>query len=261
MASTVDVTGGGHFDDSGSLPDSGAPAVTPATGNASGHRARTIPAMALPEHGMSTAEVIAALTEKRGTRRALAGRPHVRDGLRRRSRGARGRATRRPQLFLHENALNTTAFPSLAEIQSEVVGAVRRPVPRAAGRGRVHDVGRHREHPHGGEGGARAGRAERGVTAPEMVIADERARRVPQGRALLRRARAQGRRRRRLARRRRRDGRAVDDEHRARRRLRAAVPAGRDRSDPRARRSSRRASARRCTSTRAWAASCSRSWR
>ena len=69
---------------------------------------------------------------------------------------------------------------------------VRRAVPRRARRGRVHDVGRHREHPDGGEGRARAGAAERGVTEPEMVDRRQRARRVPQGRALLRRARAQG---------------------------------------------------------------------
>ena len=76
----------------------------------------------------------------------------------------------------------------------------------------------------------------------------ERARGVPQGRALLRRHRAQGRRRRRLARRRRRDGRARQRRHRARRRLGAAVPAGRHRPDPgarRARRVGRRVDARR----------------
>ena len=103
-------------------------------------------------------------------------------------------------------------------------------------------------------------RAERGVTAPEMVIAGECPRRVPQGCALLRRARAQGAGSRRLACRRRPDGRLREREHRARCGFRAAVPAGRHRSDPRPRANSRRPSARRCTSTRAWAASSSRSW-
>ena len=48
----------------------------------------------------------------------------------------------------------------------------------------------------------------------------------------------------------------VDGRHRARRRLGSAVPAGRHRPDPGARRARGDASARRCTSTRAWAASC-----
>jgi sphinganine-1-phosphate aldolase len=75
-------------------------------------------------------------------------------------------------MFLHENALNTAAFPSLAEIQSEVVDAC------------VHLF-------HGMPGGAgfmtsggtesvlmavkaarERARAERGVTEPEMVVAE-----------------------------------------------------------------------------------------
>ena len=37
--------------------------------------------------------------------------------------GVREVADAAAELFLHENALNTLAFPSLGEIQSEVVGA------------------------------------------------------------------------------------------------------------------------------------------
>ena len=34
------------------------------------------------------------------------------------------------RLYLHENALNTKAFPSLGQIQSEVVGWTAKPAPR-----------------------------------------------------------------------------------------------------------------------------------
>ena len=98
------------------------------------------------------------------------------------------------QMFLHENALNVAAFPSLAEIQSEVVGACAElfhapdgaagfmtsggtesilSAVKAAARTRARRAQHHRA----GDGGRR-----------------ERARRVPQSRALLRRHAAQGRR-------------------------------------------------------------------
>ncbi len=76
------------------------------------------------------------------------------------------------EMFLHENALNTAAFPSLAEIQSEVVDACAHlfhGAPDAAGfmtsggtESVLLSVKSARER----------GRAERGVTEPEMVIAD-----------------------------------------------------------------------------------------
>ena len=78
--------------------------------------------MTLPEHGLPEAEILAALTAKR-TRDArwqdgrtfglvFDGGPEVREI-----------AEQVAAMFLHENALNTFAFPSLAEIQSEVVAA------------------------------------------------------------------------------------------------------------------------------------------
>ena len=111
--------------------------------------------MGLPEHGMTKDEIVAALTAKRARdARWQDGRTFgmVYDG------GAEVHevAEAAAQMFLHENALNTQAFPSLGEIQSEVVGACADLFHGARRRGRVHDVGRHREHPHGGEGRARA---------------------------------------------------------------------------------------------------------
>ena len=81
-------------------------------------------------------------------------------------------AERAAQLFLHENALNTGAFPSLATIQSDVVrwtGALLHAPPGAAGfltSGGTESIqcavlaARERA------------RAERGVTAPEIVLAE-----------------------------------------------------------------------------------------
>ena len=85
------------------------------------------------------------------------------------------------------------------------------------------------------------GRAERGVTRPEHGAADDRPRRVREGRALLRRGEPARAGAGRLARRRRGDGRRRRRQHGARRRLGAAVPAGRDRPGRRGRRAGRRA--------------------
>ena len=78
--------------------------------------------MGLPEQGLPADEVVAQLQKKR-TRDARwqDGRTFgmVYDGGPEVHEVARAAA----ELFLHENALNTRAFPSLAEIQSEVVGA------------------------------------------------------------------------------------------------------------------------------------------
>jgi glutamate/tyrosine decarboxylase-like PLP-dependent enzyme len=78
--------------------------------------------MALPEYGLSADEVIDALREKR-TRDARwqDGRTFgmVFDG----GADVHAVAEEVAQMFLHENALNPIAFPSLGEIQSEVVGA------------------------------------------------------------------------------------------------------------------------------------------
>ena len=76
---------------------------------------------ALPQHGRPVGEVIDELRAKRGDDvrwadgRAFSlvydGGPSVHDA-----------AEQAAQLYLHENALNTLAFPSLGQIQSEVVG-------------------------------------------------------------------------------------------------------------------------------------------
>ena len=81
-------------------------------------------------------------------------------------------AERAAALYLHENALNTKAFPSLGQIQSEVVGwtaALLHGTPGVSGfltSGGTESIlcavlaARER------------GRAERGITAPEMVVAE-----------------------------------------------------------------------------------------
>src|SRR5262249_47812290 len=78
--------------------------------------------MGLPEHGMTKDAVVEALASKRGgDARWQEGRTSgmVYDGGHDVHEVAEAVAT----MFLHDNALNTGAFPSLAEIQSEVVGA------------------------------------------------------------------------------------------------------------------------------------------
>jgi glutamate/tyrosine decarboxylase-like PLP-dependent enzyme len=78
--------------------------------------------MALPEHGLSANEVIDALVAKRARdARWQDGRTFgmVFDG----GADVHAVACDVAQMFLHENALNPKAFPSLGEIQSEVVGA------------------------------------------------------------------------------------------------------------------------------------------
>ena len=164
-------------------------------------------------------------------------------------------------MFLHENALNTAAFPSLGEIQSEVVGACARPLPRRARRGGIHDLGRHRERADGGQGRARAGA--RRARHHRARDGRRRTARTPRS---TRRAHYFGVRVHTVPVRA--DFRAdvdamaacVNDEHRAassaRRRSTRKASSTPSRSSP----SSRRPSARRCTSTRAWAGSCCRSW-
>src|ERR1700694_1758281 len=78
--------------------------------------------MALPEHGMHDDEILEVLQAKRGRDArwqdgrtfgmVFDGGPEVRDI-----------AEAVAAVFLHENALNTAAFPSLGEIQSAVVSA------------------------------------------------------------------------------------------------------------------------------------------
>lgn len=125
----------------------------------------------LPRSGRPVDDVIADLQAKRSDDvRWEDGRTFgmVYDG----GPGVREAAERAASLYLHENALNTVAFPSLGSIQSEVVGWTADLL-------------------HGGDtaagfltsGGTESilcavkaarerGRAERDVTAPEMVVAE-----------------------------------------------------------------------------------------
>ncbi len=190
---------------------------------------------------MSTADVIAALTEKRARdARWQDGRTFgmVYDGG---PEVQRGRAKPSAAMFLHENALNTARVPEPGRDPVRGRRCVSRTCSTArTGRGRVHDVGRHREHPHGGEGRARARpRRTRRRPRPRWSSPTSAHAAFHKAAHYFGVARAQGAGARRLPRRRRRDGRARERQHRARRRLRAAVPAGCDRPDPGARRASR----------------------
>jgi glutamate/tyrosine decarboxylase-like PLP-dependent enzyme len=78
-------------------------------------------AMEMPQHGRAVDDVIADLEQKRGAdARWQDGRTFgmVYNG----GPSVHEVAERAAVLYLHENALNTKAFPSLAQIQSEVVG-------------------------------------------------------------------------------------------------------------------------------------------
>lgn len=78
--------------------------------------------MALPEHGMARDEIVAALEAKRASDvRWQDGRTFgmVYDG----GPSVHEVAETVAAMFLHDNALNTIAFPSLGQIQSEVVRA------------------------------------------------------------------------------------------------------------------------------------------
>ncbi|HEX9994618.1 MAG TPA: aminotransferase class V-fold PLP-dependent enzyme [Acidimicrobiales bacterium] len=127
--------------------------------------------MALPAEGMATAEVVEALLAKRGRDvRWREGRAFslVYDG---------GPAVHEvceavAAMFLHENALNTAAFPSLGEIQAEVVAATAdllHAPPTAAG---FLTSGGTESILVAVLGARERARAERGVTEPRMVVAD-----------------------------------------------------------------------------------------
>ena len=108
--------------------------------------------MGLPERGQSLDEIVGALRAKRSRdARWREGRTFglVFDGGSSVHEVAEAVAVE----FLHENALNTLAFPSVGEIQSEVVGMCAELLHGETAAG-LHDLGRHRVDPHGGEGGA-----------------------------------------------------------------------------------------------------------
>jgi sphinganine-1-phosphate aldolase len=127
--------------------------------------------MTLPAHGMSADEVLAALTAKRSRdARWQDGRTFgmVYDG------GAEVHAVAEAvaQLFLHENALNVAAFPSLAEIQSEVVGACAELFHAPDGAAGFMTSGGTESILSAVKAARERGRAERNITAPEMVVAE-----------------------------------------------------------------------------------------
>ncbi|MGY6501198.1 MAG: pyridoxal phosphate-dependent decarboxylase family protein [Acidimicrobiales bacterium] len=74
------------------------------------------------------------------------------------------------QMFLHDNALNTKAFPSLAEIQSEVVGATADLLHGPEGVSGFMTSGGTESILMAVKAARERGRAERGITEPEIVV-------------------------------------------------------------------------------------------
>jgi len=127
--------------------------------------------MPLPEHGLNDDEILAALQHKRARdARWQDGRTFglVFDG----GPDVRHIAETVATMFLHENALNTAAFPSLAEIQSEVVAACAHLFhggPETAG---FMTSGGTESILMAVKAARERARHERGITAPEMVVAE-----------------------------------------------------------------------------------------
>jgi sphinganine-1-phosphate aldolase len=127
--------------------------------------------MGLPEHGMPAEDVVAALTAKRARDvRWQDGRTFgmVYDGGPEVHAVARAAA----EMFLHDNALNTLAFPSLAEIQSEVVGAIAALFHAPTEAAGFMTSGGTESILLAVKAARERARVERGVTVPEMVIAE-----------------------------------------------------------------------------------------
>jgi glutamate/tyrosine decarboxylase-like PLP-dependent enzyme len=126
---------------------------------------------ALGQAGRPVDDVISDLLEKRrGDVRWEDGRTFgmVYDG----GPGVKEAAERAAALYLHENALNTKAFPSLGEIQSEVVGwtaALLHGPDTAAG---FLTSGGTESILCAVKAARERARAERGIDAPEMVVAE-----------------------------------------------------------------------------------------
>jgi sphinganine-1-phosphate aldolase len=128
--------------------------------------------MPLPEKGLSKEEILEQLeVKRRNDARWRDGRTFgmVYDG----GHGVHEVAEAVAVEFLHENALNTKAFPSLGEIQSEVCAI-------AADLFHGTDIGAAGFMTSGGtesilcavKAARERGRAERGITEPEMVVAE-----------------------------------------------------------------------------------------
>lgn len=124
--------------------------------------------MALPEQGMSKDEVVEALRAKRTQdARWQDGRTFglVYDG----GHDVHDVAEAVAVEFLHENALNTAAFPSLAEIQSEVTGACASLFHGDTAAGFMTSGGTE-SILMAVKAARERGKHERGITAPEMVV-------------------------------------------------------------------------------------------
>lgn len=125
----------------------------------------------LPQAGRLVDDVISDLEAKRsGDVRWEDGRTFgmIYDG----GPGVREVAERAASLYLHENALNTAAFPSLGSIQAEVVGwtaDLLNGPPTAAG---FLTSGGTESILCAVKAARERGRAERGIDAPEMVVAE-----------------------------------------------------------------------------------------
>src|SRR5688500_6526117 len=125
--------------------------------------------MRLPEHGLSKDEVMAALLAKRANdARWQDGRTFgmVFDGGPSVHEVAEAAALE----FLHDNALNTKAFPSLGEIQSEVVGMCADMFHATPGVAGFMTSGGTESILMAVKAARERGKAERGITEPEMVL-------------------------------------------------------------------------------------------
>jgi glutamate/tyrosine decarboxylase-like PLP-dependent enzyme len=127
--------------------------------------------MPLPERGLTKDEILAALEAKRGRDvRWQEGRTFgmVFDGGHELHEVAEAVAVR----FLHENALNTQAFPSLAEIQSEVVAGTAALLHAPTDAAGFMTSGGTESILSAVKAAREQGRIERGIAAPEMVLPD-----------------------------------------------------------------------------------------
>src|SRR4051794_29677717 len=125
--------------------------------------------MGLPDQGLSKDEIVSQLQAKRARDvRWQDGRTFglVFDG----GDDVHEVAEAAAMMFLHENALNTMAFPSLAEIQSEVVGATAELLHAPDGAAGFMTSGGTESILSAVKAARERGRAERSITEPEMVL-------------------------------------------------------------------------------------------
>jgi glutamate/tyrosine decarboxylase-like PLP-dependent enzyme len=126
--------------------------------------------MSLPERGLPLAEIVEALQAKRARDvRWEDGRTFgmVYDG----GPEVRAVAHAAAEMYLHENALNTLAFPSLGEIQSEVVAATAALFHAPEGAAGFMTSGGTESILMAVKAARERARAERSVSEPNMVIA------------------------------------------------------------------------------------------